>query len=64
MLGRGVDYRTQPGDHYAEIKTQGYTSNTTITVTQNDSPSTEIIGDGSPGGNVVTITQSLGIRRR
>lgn len=64
MRGRGVAYRTQPGDHYAEIKTQGYTSNTTITVTQNDSPSTEIIGDGSPGGNVVTITQSLGIRRR
>jgi hypothetical protein len=64
MRGRGVAYRFQPGDHYAEIKTQGYTSNTTITVTQNDSASTEIIGDGSPGGNVVNITQSLGIRRK
>ena len=64
MRGRGVAYRYQPGDHYAEVKTQGYTSNTTVTVTQNDSPSTEIIGDGSPGGNVVTIIQSLGIRRR
>jgi hypothetical protein len=62
--GRGVAFRTQPGDHYAEVKTQGYTSNTTVTITQNDNPSTEILGDGSPGGNVVTITQSLGIRRR
>lgn len=64
MRGRGVAYRYQPGDHYAEVKTQGYTSNTIVTVTQNDSPSTEIIGDGSPGGNVVTIIQNLGIRRR
>lgn len=64
MRGRGVAYRILPGDHYAEVKTQGYSSNTTVTVIQNDSPSTEILGDGSPGGNVVTITQSLGIRRR
>ena len=64
MRGRGVAYRTQPGDHYAEVKTQGYTSNTTVTVIQNDSPSTEILGDGSPGGNIVNITQNLGIRRR
>lgn len=64
MRGRGVAYRTQPGDHYAEVKTQGYSSNTTVTVIQNDSPSTEILGDGSPGGNIVIITQSLGIRRR
>jgi len=64
MRGRGVAYRYQPGDHYAEVKTQGYTSNTTVTITQNDTPSTEIIGDGSPGGNVITISQSLGIRRR
>jgi len=64
MRGRGVAYRTQPGDHYAEVKTQGYSSNTMVTVIQNDSPSTEILGDGSPGGNIVVITQSLGIRRR
>ena len=42
---------------------QGFVSNTTISVTQNWMPSTELIGDGSPGGNVVTIIQNMGIRR-
>lgn len=62
--GKGVAFRFQPGDHYAEVKTQGYTSNTIVTITQNDSPATEVIGDGSAGGNVISITQSLGIRAR
>ena len=61
--GRGVAYRGSDLDHYAEVKTQGFTSNTTITVTQNWMPSTELIGDGSPGGNVVNITQNMGVRR-
>ena len=61
--GRGVAYRGSDLDHYAEVKTQGFTSNTTITVTQNWMPSTELIGDGSPGGNIVNITQNMGVRR-
>jgi len=61
--GKGVAYRGSDLDHYAEVKTQGFISNTTITVTQNWMPSTELIGDGSPGGNVVTIIQNMGIRR-
>jgi len=61
--GKGVAYRGSDLDHYAEIKTQGFISNTTITVTQNWMPSTELIGDGFPGGNVVNITQNMGVRR-
>lgn len=63
--GKGIAFRYQENEHYAEIKTQGYSSNTTITITQNDSPASEIIGDGSPGGNVVNIKQNTGwIKRR
>jgi hypothetical protein len=62
--GRGVAYRILDNEHYAEIKTQGYSGNTRITVTHNDSMATETIGDGSPGGNIVTIRQSTGASRR
>ena len=62
--GKGVAYREAPNDHYAEVKTQGYSSNTFITITQNDSPATYLIGDGSPGGNIVNIRQSTGVLRR
>jgi hypothetical protein len=61
--GRGVAYRGTDLDHYAEIKTQGYISNTSINITQNWMPATEMIGDGSPGGNTITIIQNMGIRR-
>lgn len=62
--GKGIAYRYKENEHYAEIKTQGYSSNTSVTITQNDSTATEIIGDGSPGGNTVVITQNSGIKRR
>jgi hypothetical protein len=62
--GKGIAYREAPNDHYAEVKTQGYSSNTFITITQNDSPATYLIGDGSPGGNIVNIRQSTGVLRR
>jgi hypothetical protein len=61
--GRGVAYRGSDLDHYAEVKTQGYTSNTSVNITQNWMAATELIGDGSPGGNTVTIIQNMGIRR-
>ena len=59
--GKGTAYRTTPNEHYAEIKTEGYTSNTNITITQNDSVATYLIGDGSPGGNTVYIKQNTGV---
>lgn len=61
--GRGIAYRGSDLDNYAEVKTQGFTSNTAITITQNWQPATEMIGDGSPGGNNITIIQNMGVRR-
>jgi hypothetical protein len=61
--GRGTAFRTNE-DHYAEVKTQGYSSNTRITIVHNDAPATELIGDGSGGGNVVYIKQNSGVLRR
>lgn len=62
--GKGIAYRMTPNEHYAEIKTQGYSSNTFIAVTQNDVTAMETIGDGSPGGNLVSIKQNSGVLRR
>ena len=59
--GRGIAFRLQPNEHYAEVKTQGYQSNTSITIVQNDTPATEIIGSGDPGGNIVYIKQNTGV---
>lgn len=62
--GKGTAYRQTDNDHYAEIKTQGYSSNTTVTVIQNDAVATATLGDGSPGGNIVYIKQNLGVLKR
>jgi hypothetical protein len=62
--GKGVAYRVLDNEHYAEVKTQGYSSNTFISIVQNDSLATELIGSGDPGGNNVYIKQNSGIRRR
>jgi len=62
--GKGVAFRITENEHYAEVKTQGYSSNTSLTIIHNDTLATELIGDGSPGGNTVTIRQnSLATRR-
>lgn len=61
--GRGVAYRSNE-DHYAEVKTPGYSSNTSLLIVHNDAPATELIGDGNAGGNTVIIRQSTGVLRR
>ncbi len=61
--GKGIAFRINE-DHYAEVKTQGYGSNTAITIIHNDMPATELIGDGSPGGNIVFIKQNSGVLKR
>ncbi len=61
--GRGIAYRTNE-DHYAEVKTSGYSSNTTVTIIHDDQYASTIIGDGSPGGNIVNIKQNTGVLRR
>lgn len=58
--GKGVAFRSSI-DHYAEVKTQGYSSNTTIEITHDDTPATAVIGSGDPGGNIVKIKQNTGV---
>ena len=60
--GKGVAFRINE-DHYAEVKTQGYSSNTFVAIIHNDQYADTTIGDGSPGGNIVTIKQSTGVLR-
>ena len=60
--GKGTAFRTSD-DHYAEVKTTGYQSNTTISITHNDNFAYTVIGDGQPGGNVVNIRQNNGVLR-
>ncbi len=60
--GKGIAFRTNE-DHYAEVKTAGYGSNTFVAIIHNDQYADAVIGDGSPGGNVVTIKQSTGVLR-
>lgn len=62
--GKGIAYRITENEHYAEVKTQGYVSNTLVIVTQNDNTASALIGDGSPGGNMVNISQSNGLRKK
>ena len=59
--GKGTAFRNTEGEHYSEVKTTGYDSNTLITITHNDNIASTIIGDGSPGGNIVNIKQNSGI---
>ena len=62
--GKGIAYRNTENEHYAEVKTQGYSSNTLVTIVHNDSAASELIGDGSPGGNIVYIKQNAGLKKR
>lgn len=59
--GKGTAFRNTEGEHYAEVKTQGFNSNTFVSITQDDKESNTIIGDGSPGGNFVNIKQNSGV---
>ena len=58
--GKGIAFRTN-ADHYAEVKTTGYDSNTSITIIHDDNPATAVIGSGDVGGNVVNIKQNTGV---
>jgi len=61
--GRGIAFR-QSEDHYAEVKTQGYESNTFILISHDDNPATALIGSGDPGGNIVRIRQTSGVLKQ
>jgi hypothetical protein len=61
--GKGTAFRMNE-ENQAEIKTEGYSSNTFITVVHNDIAASYLIGDGSPGGNNVYIKQNNGVLRK
>ena len=61
--GKGTAYRNNT-DHYAEVKTSGYDSNTFVAISHNDQYAFTIVGSGDPGGNVVNIVQKTGVLRR
>lgn len=61
--GKGVAFRKNT-DHYAEIKTTGFASNTTLTIVHNDALATEVIGTSDPSGNNIYIKQNTGVLRR
>ena len=62
--GAGVAFRITGTDHYAEVKTQGYTSNTSVNIIQNDADASAIIGSGDPGGTIVNIKQNTGVLKK
>jgi len=64
LKGKGIAFRFSPDKHYAEIKTQGFDSNTSISVIQDDIPASTIIGSGDPGGNIVNIKQNSGVLKK
>ena len=59
--GKGTAFRISQDKHYAEVKTQGYDSNTSITIIQDDISASTVIGSGDPGGNIVNIKQNSGV---
>lgn len=59
--GKGIAFRYTENQHYAEVKTSGYNSNTYVSIIQDDTPASIILGDGSPGGNIVNIKQNTGV---
>ncbi len=61
--GKGIAFRSNT-DHYAEVKTQGYESNTLVTIVHNDASASELIGAGGGSGNSVYIKQNTGVLRR
>jgi hypothetical protein len=60
--GKGIAFRSNQ-DNYAEIKTTGADSNTSITIQHNDSIAFTTIGNADPGGNIVNIKQVSGVAK-
>lgn len=61
--GKGTAFRLSDNEHYAEVKTEGYSSNTTVMISHNNESAGIVIGDGSAGGNLVFIKQRTGTVR-
>lgn len=58
--GKAVAFRFTEGEHYAEVKTTGATSNTLIAISHNDDYASVVIGDSGSITNTVLIKQRVG----
>jgi hypothetical protein len=61
--GRAIAFRSNEM-HYAEVKTEGVVSNTSITIIHDDKSASEFIGTGEATSNTVFIKQNSGVLRR
>jgi hypothetical protein len=61
--GRAIAFRTNEM-HYAEVKTEGSVSNTSVTIIHDDKFASEFIGTGEATSNIVVIKQNSGVLRR
>jgi hypothetical protein len=50
--------------HYAEVKTEGSISNTSVTIIHDDKFASEFIGTGEATSNTIIIKQNSGVLRR
>jgi hypothetical protein len=61
--GRAVAFRSNEM-HYAEVKTEGSVSNTSVIIIHDDTLASEFIGTGEATSNMVTIKQNSGVLKR
>jgi hypothetical protein len=61
--GRAVAFRSNEM-HYAEVKTEGSVSNTSVIIIHDDAFASEFIGTGEATSNIVFIKQNSGVLRR
>ena len=58
--GKAIAFRYTEGEHYAEVKTVGASSNTLVAIVHDDNYASTVIGDPSSITNTVTIKQRVG----
>jgi hypothetical protein len=59
--GKATAFRSTQGEHYAEVKTAGWNSNTFVSITHDDNYASTMIGDSGSVTNVVAIKQNTGV---
>ena len=59
--GKAIAFRSTQGEHYSEVKTTGWNSNTFVSITHDDNYASTMIGDSGSVTNVVAIKQNTGV---
>ena len=61
--GKATAFRYTEGEHYAEVKTAGVSSNTFVSITQDDNYASVMIGDSGSVNSSVNIRQKTGVTK-